>query len=147
MKRKKMSELTPRQKELRREKTLMNKLQKDADKLWHKVVIKKYGATCFFHDHQMSAKNHARVAVNCHHFKPKGMYPELRYDIENGIPMCWPCHFKLEQSDPSMREEIMLKRGNEWYLSLMKRSGIKKSFKNIEYYNKTIKILEEKLNQ
>ena len=71
----------------------------------------------------------------------------LSNDIENGIPMCWPCHFKLQQSDPSMREEIMLKRGNEWYLSLMKRSGIKKSFKNIEYYNKTIKILEEKLNQ
>ena len=143
MKRKKMSELTPRQRELRIEKIQVDKLKKEADNLWHKAVIKKYGRDCFFHNHSLRATNHIKTAFTCHHYFPKGCYPELRYDIDNGVPMCWPCHFRLENRDKSMRDEILLKRGVEWYQGLRDISMKKdKSYKNMLYYKKIIEQLQ-----
>jgi 5-methylcytosine-specific restriction endonuclease McrA len=30
------------------------------------------------------------------HIKPRSIYPEFQYDIDNGRTLCWPCHSKTE---------------------------------------------------
>jgi hypothetical protein len=32
--------------------------------------------------------------INAHHIKEFSLYPESRYDLENGITLCVPCHQK-----------------------------------------------------
>lgn len=53
--------------------------------LWRKKVYKKDNYTC-----QHCLKK--GVYLNAHHIKSFRYYPELRYDINNGITLCIECH-------------------------------------------------------
>jgi hypothetical protein len=118
---------------------LKKKLEKEADNLWHKCVIKKYGSFCFWHSSPKRAKEHQPEAFFGHHFFRKGAYPILRYEITNGIPACWPCHYKAEKFDHTMLEDVLLERGKKWYNRLNKMSQEKSySFQTIDYYRKQI---------
>lgn len=37
--------------------------------------------------------------MHAHHIKPKSKFPELAFDIENGICLCWECHKLVHYGD------------------------------------------------
>jgi len=135
--------LTPRQKELKKEKILKKKLEKEADKLWHEAGKLKWGDTCFFHNSDKKGNAHSRKVRFGHHIKAKSLYPNMRYNLDNFLNVCWSCHYKLEKVDRSMILDVIVKRGKKWYNVLEReaKKKIKPSFKNIEWYKKNIKRL------
>lgn len=54
-------------------------------KQWRKAVFERDDYTC---------RNCRRrgVRINAHHIKPYAYYPELRYEVRNGITLCATCH-------------------------------------------------------
>lgn len=37
--------------------------------------------------------------LHAHHVKPKSMYPELRFEVSNGVAVCPTCHWKRHQGE------------------------------------------------
>jgi len=56
---------------------------------WRTSVFKKDSYTCIW-----CGKKGGRL--NADHIKPWGLYPELRFDINNGRTLCEPCHRKTD---------------------------------------------------
>jgi 5-methylcytosine-specific restriction endonuclease McrA len=59
---------------------------------WRKSVFERDNYTCQ-HCGLHSGNGHA-VTLHPHHVKPFATYPELRYEISNGISLCAACHRK-----------------------------------------------------
>lgn len=59
-------------------------------KLWRRAVFERDDFTC-----QTCGKR--GVKLNAHHKKSYAWYPELRYDISNGITLCETCHKALHR--------------------------------------------------
>lgn len=59
-------------------------------RLWRKAVFMRDGFTC------QICGSHG-VMLNAHHIKSYAAYPELRFDISNGITLCEVCHKKLHR--------------------------------------------------
>ena len=144
LKRKKLNE---RQKRAKAEKRLKKDLIREADALWHQVIIKKWGNTCFFHNTGKEAHAHQREVRFGHHIKPKGLYSHLRYDLDNGLNVCWPCHYKLEKVDRSMMLDVGKKRGEAWLQRLEKKAKLKPppSYFNVAYLKRAIQKLKRQL--
>lgn len=112
-------------------KTLRNK----ADKRYQQVGMKK--------------NKHCLIcggAAQCmHHFFTKGSSNALRYDEENGIPICQSCHVKIHMSqDPRMIVTIKEKRGERWYKRLVKkRQSIQKT--GVHFYQAIIEDFDKQL--
>lgn len=61
--------------------------RKDAKwKIWSENVMKKNNGLCIMCGNK---------ANQSHHIKDFFKYPKLRYEIENGIPLCRACHLKI----------------------------------------------------
>jgi len=60
------------------------------NRTWGKDVFKRDGYTC-------QECGDRGGTINAHHLKPYKTYKELRYNINNGITMCAPCHVRLHQ--------------------------------------------------
>jgi hypothetical protein len=71
--------------------TVQNKLLRTRIeyRLWRESVFKRDDWTC-----QECGKRGGRLQA--HHIKPFSKYPELRYNIENGITLCIECHKKTD---------------------------------------------------
>ena len=54
-------------------------------KLWRNAVFERDNYTC----QVCGARG---VKVNAHHRKQYAFFPELRYDPDNGVTLCVPCH-------------------------------------------------------
>lgn len=65
-------------------------LKKECDKLWYLKCLEIHGNKCVVC---------GEPAVQVHHFFPKGLYPQLRYEIENGVPLCMK-HHRLIHDQP-----------------------------------------------
>lgn len=140
----KKTRLNERQKVLRAEKRLKKRLEKEADDLWHIAGIKKWGNVCFFQNSPKKAKAHRTHTNTGHHYFRKGLYPQLRYDLDNFVPACWPCHYKMEKIDNTMLIDVGDARGKKWYSGLKKKSKeLKPSFQTVQYYEDVIKKLEQ----
>ena len=59
-------------------------------KRWRLQVFDRDNYTCVF-----CCKR--GVKLNAHHIKSYAHYPELRYDLSNGITLCEPCHSELHK--------------------------------------------------
>jgi len=57
-------------------------------KRWRKEVLKRDNYTCVLCD------SNKRIEVD--HIKPYSLYPELRYNIDNGRVLCRSCHKKTD---------------------------------------------------
>lgn len=73
--------ITPENKRLRESDDFAN---------WRKAVFERDGYTC----QKCGAKcgNGINVTLAAHHIKPFAKYPELRFDVDNGLTLCNPCH-------------------------------------------------------
>ena len=57
-------------------------------KEWTKKVKERDGFKCIFCE--------CEKTIHAHHIKPWKDYPELRFDMNNGISLCGSCHAKEE---------------------------------------------------
>jgi len=63
-------------------------------KKWRNAVFKRDNFTCqicFGEDEKVLNKK--KNPLEAHHIKFWSEYPDLRYDVDNGITMCDECHF------------------------------------------------------
>ena len=99
---------------MRKKLTKRQRLKREADKLWRLILMKRYGYKCFVC---------SKKAIEVHHFIPKQQCLALRYDLENGIPLCRSCHFQIHlKSDPIFSLIIAFKKGGKkWLDYLLKR--------------------------
>jgi len=114
------------------------KLRARADKLFTLAVFKKWGRNC-----EVCGK----PAVTAHHYIPKSLSQSLRYDLENGVPICNYCHMSIHtKNDPGCIEKIISHRGRNWaeYIEKMRRKEVKIT---VKYYEDNIKRLEECLTK
>jgi hypothetical protein len=88
-----------------------------------------------------------------HHWIEKSRSLNLRYDFRNLVALCHSCHAKIHNRfgnsvvgglDVAMI--VISKRGEEWK-RLMDIEGRKTIKNNVEYFEKHLAILKEKLNK
>ena len=86
------------------------------------------------------------MSADClHHFITKGACASLRYDDDNGIPICTECHCKHHLGqDPTISITIREKMGDEWYARINEKKKVKIKT-NVSYYRSIIEDLEEQL--
>ena len=115
---------------------IKKKLRKEADDLWKLACLKKYGDRC-----ELCGR---AFGITAHHFYYKGSVGHLRYEINNGVILCAPCHCKLHFQDPKLVESLIIdKRGRRWYNKLKKKAEEKHySYQTIGWYREHIKNLQ-----
>ena len=113
----------------------IRKLKKQADDLWKIKVMEKYGRVCTICPN---------IASDPHHYFIKGNFSNLRYSLENGVPLCRKHHMDIHnRQDPDVIARIISRRGQKWHDDLTEQSKKPaKSWKSIEYYKEIIKKLE-----
>ncbi len=136
-----------RLKKIKNKKKQKKQLEREVNILWHLAGLKKWGDRCFFEDFysEKRAKEHQRTTSSCHHYFRKGLYPHLRFNIDNAVPVCWSCHYRMEKVDITMASDIRRIRGEGWYNALLElsRQKLESSFQTIEYYQEQIRKLKE----
>ena len=75
--------------------TPMNKYLrcKSKIKIWRELVFLRDKFTCQNLDCEF-CQNKQGILLNAHHIKPLAVYPEIRFDINNGITYCAEFHIK-----------------------------------------------------
>jgi len=111
------------------------KLRAEADRLYFNYLIKK----------NPNCEICGKLAQQVHHFFPKGLYAHLRYNLENGISLCFGHHFAHHhQGNPEIHQTIIEKRGQDWYKNLLKeKRKTPASFQKISYFEDKIKELKD----
>jgi len=87
-------------------KTARNK----ADSMLTPLVMK-------LHPNCLLCGNPTQVA---HHHVHKSKSTRLRYELDNLIPLCASCHFKLHQNESYWASIVVEKKGIEWFKRLDK---------------------------
>ena len=118
-------------------KTMRNK----CDKLLT-PIIKVMHPYCFLG----AAENCQSVTQVAHHHVLKSQCTNLRYDIDNLIPLCTPCHMMLHSHETYWSSVIVEQKGMEWWLPLKAKKPIMVKADvhfYIENYERLSKILED----
>ena len=64
-------------------------------KNWRKAVFERDNYTCRECGAKSSKNN--KVYLEPHHIKPFALYPELRFEVFNGLTLCYDCHQKTKK--------------------------------------------------
>jgi len=110
--------------------------RKKADRLYQEIGRKKYDS-CIVCGNPVSC---------LHHYFPKRSAGNLRYNFDNGIPLCQSCHFRHHNGFPEIQNAINFMKGDEWLNRLREE---KKNFikcDTIGYYKDKIDELQEVLD-
>ena len=75
-------------------------------KEWREGVFERDNFTC--QNCGARSKKGKRIIIHPHHIKQLAKYPELAYDVNNGITLCEECHKKLHKS--LRNKNILIKR-------------------------------------
>lgn len=59
---------------------------------WRKSVFERDGFTCQKCGKKRTEDN--RIRLDAHHIKPFAKFPDLRFDVNNGLTLCGECHGK-----------------------------------------------------
>ena len=114
------------------------KLRQEADRLWGLACQKKWKDRCSI----------CNGLLNCvHHYFPKGLYGHLRYDLDNGVPICASCHFKIHsRHDTDIIMKVRDIRGERWYEELRTRAHNNPlSYRGVKWYKENIERLNNYL--
>jgi hypothetical protein len=76
-------------------------------KIWKEKLLEIYEKKC--------GKCKSEKRLHGHHIKCFYEFPELRYDIDNGILLCQSCHSKLHRKEKGFKhlEEFYFKKGRK----------------------------------
>lgn len=85
-------------------------------KLWRTSVFERDDYTC--QNCGIRGGNGKRVILEAHHIKPFSYFPDLRYEVDNGLTLCKSCHLK----------ETVKERRVNWINQFVKREV------NMEYF-------------
>lgn len=125
-------------------KSTKKNLEAKAKKLWTELALKKWGEKCEI----CGAK-----ATQIHHYIPKGSNRLLKYDIENAVPLCQSCHYKIHFSPKPgevarLVEIIRKKRGKKWcdYIDAKEKEKLG-GFYGVNYLKGIVSDLEEQLER
>ncbi len=64
-------------------------------KIWRRAVFQRDNWIC----QKCGVKGCRKHPVNAHHIKSFAKYPELRFEVRNGITLCKDCHKSLKEED------------------------------------------------
>jgi len=70
---------------------------------WRHAVLERDAYVCQHCGRQCKKRERGLAA---HHIKPYAEYPELRYDVSNGMTLCRQCHMTLHGKPPAIQERI-----------------------------------------
>ena len=106
------------------------RLEKKGLELWKQACAKKWGTKC-----EICGKD----ASTFHHFIYKSASNALKFDVENGVPICRDCHFKIHRQKKNgfMALRIRDRRGKKWSDYIQSKDGV--------LINRTIGWLEEQI--
>lgn len=65
--------------------------------------VKSWRITVFIRDNRRCQQCGATEHIHAHHIKPWAEYPDLRFDVDNGVTLCEVCHGKVHGKDFSNR--------------------------------------------
>jgi hypothetical protein len=68
-------------------------------KIWREAVFLRDDFTC-----RMCGQKGVRLA--CHHIKRYSLFPESRFDVGNGITLCWTCHTGIHWREEEYEEDF-----------------------------------------
>lgn len=60
-----------------------------------RVKLRKWGKEIKKRDNLMCQICYTSNNLHAHHIKPKSLFPDLAYDIDNGITLCDNCHYEV----------------------------------------------------
>lgn len=82
-----------------------------ANELWRKLIYLKAPS-------DLCVRCHQRPWVEAAHFFAKGPYPSMRFDLDNGAPLCRSCHTRIDSDHKAKLEFAMRFIGPERYARL-----------------------------
>ncbi len=121
--------------------TPKRKLQIEAGKLWRIAVFTKWGHLCTICDNP---------ATDPHHYIERSKNGLLRYEVDNGVPICRTCHGHLTWGSNAVKhrlcEIIREKRGLDWRMWIdFAEKKHDRSFVNVGWFKEQIEKLKKSL--
>ena len=84
---------------------------KRLDKIWSKAVVERDGHRCRYCGNNGNQPHH--IFTRRHR--------STRWDLDNGITLCWHHHFHLAHGEPEMFREFLMKEIGEKQFEILKR--------------------------
>lgn len=60
---------------------------------WRNEVLERDAYTCV-----LCGRDETNSELNVHHIKPFSLYPELRFEVNNGLALCKECHINVHKN-------------------------------------------------
>lgn len=81
----------------------------DADRAWAEAVWARDRGEC--QAERLVPEVECQGRRDPHHIRPKGVYPELRHDVDNGVTLCRAHHDWVHFQEPARAKELGLSKG------------------------------------